>query len=217
LTINWGNWLIGGCCALFIAVIVTPTGVYVGAWKLMCGRDAAAWVQAIGSIAAILTAVGVAAYQNHSEVARRRIERNTATFIRVSAAMWAADMAAAAVSNVPTVLRSADKLPAIIEFGFPAHTFEDAAANIDRLPFHEFEVAEIAIKLAVLRLLVRGTQERAGIVTNLLRRGDEITDAMWKDLDSRSRDAVEQCNFIHEFMHETYGAASDFSSNSRGD
>ena len=54
---KWGNWLIGACCALFVAVIVTPTGVYEGVWKLTNGKDAAAWVQAVGSIVAIFTSV----------------------------------------------------------------------------------------------------------------------------------------------------------------
>lgn len=42
---KWGNWLIGACCALFVAVIATPTGVYEGVWRLATGKDAAAWVQ----------------------------------------------------------------------------------------------------------------------------------------------------------------------------
>lgn len=54
---KWSNWLIGACCALFVAVIVTPTGVYEGVWKLATGKDAAAWVQAIGSIVAIFASV----------------------------------------------------------------------------------------------------------------------------------------------------------------
>ena len=49
-----GSWLIWTCCTLYVAVVVIPTGLYVGIWRLATGEDAAAWVQAFGSIAAIL-------------------------------------------------------------------------------------------------------------------------------------------------------------------
>lgn len=50
---KWGNWLIGACCALFVAVIVTPTGVYEGVWKLAKGDNAADWAQFFGTMIAL--------------------------------------------------------------------------------------------------------------------------------------------------------------------
>lgn len=47
------NWLIWFCAALFVAVALIPTLLYQTFWGLFTGRDAAAWVQAVGSIAAI--------------------------------------------------------------------------------------------------------------------------------------------------------------------
>ena len=69
---KWGNWLIGACCALFVAVIVTPTGFYEGVWRLATGKDAAAWVQAYGSIGAIVTSVMAAWWLQNRE---KRIDR----------------------------------------------------------------------------------------------------------------------------------------------
>lgn len=51
---KWGNWIIGACCALFVTVAIIPTGMYGRGWDILSGPDAAAWVQAIGSVAAIV-------------------------------------------------------------------------------------------------------------------------------------------------------------------
>ncbi|MDR7117730.1 hypothetical protein [Caulobacter sp. BE254] len=194
---KWGNWLVGGCCTIFVLVIVTPTGVYEGISKLSAGKDAAAWVQAVGSIIAILAAVAVAAYQNHHENKRRSREINTAMYIRMQAAMWASDMAVAAIASVPGALQNDEQLPALAEFGFPQHTFDDAAATIDRLPLHEYESAEVAVALSLLRTLIRGSQERAKILVELLRNGNSITEIMWEDLEERIEDALKHRDLIH--------------------
>jgi hypothetical protein len=68
---KWGNWLIGACCALFTAVVVVPTGIYEAASKMMTGEHAADWVQAIGSIAAI---VGAWVLGNRQFAHDRRLE-----------------------------------------------------------------------------------------------------------------------------------------------
>jgi len=47
------NWLIWICAALFVTVTLIPTLLYQTFWGLFTGREAAAWVQAIGSVAAI--------------------------------------------------------------------------------------------------------------------------------------------------------------------
>jgi hypothetical protein len=195
--VRWGNWLIGACCALFVAVIVTPTGVYEGVWKLATGKDAAAWVQAIGSILAIFAAIGVAAYQNAREEKRRVMATERAANVRMQAATWAAELALAAVGTVPLVLREKDQRPVLAEFGFPRHTFDDAGETIDRLPLHEFEVPEVAVALVVLRTLVRGTSERAKHIQQRLKDGQPITFAIWRDLIQRAKDARAQRDQIY--------------------
>jgi hypothetical protein len=76
---KWGNWLIGACCALFVAVIVTPTGLYDGVWKLATGKDAAAWAQAIGSFLAVMAAIAVAVWEGGRV---RRVEREARRQLR---------------------------------------------------------------------------------------------------------------------------------------
>ncbi len=69
------NLLIWSCCALFVGVTVTPTGVYTGMWKLAASKDAAAWVQAFGSIIAIFASAAIAIYVDQRAAARLRRER----------------------------------------------------------------------------------------------------------------------------------------------
>lgn len=54
---RWDSWIIAACCALFVAVVVIPAGVYDKGWDILSGPDAAAWVQAAGSIVAIFISV----------------------------------------------------------------------------------------------------------------------------------------------------------------
>lgn len=194
---KWGNWLIGACCALFVVVIVTPTGVYEGVWKLATGKDAAAWVQAIGSVAAILAAVAIAAYQNSREEWRRQQAIRTAMFIRNQAAMWISDLALTAVRFVPETLENEKQIPALLEFGFPKHTFEEAVAAIEGLPLHEYEVPQVAVALTLLKTLVRGAEQRADLIVARLRQDEEISKEIWLDLRQRVVDARKQRDFIH--------------------
>jgi len=57
---KWGNWLIGSCCALFVAIIIVPTGAYPGIWQLMSGANAPAWAQFAGGLAAVAAAIWAA-------------------------------------------------------------------------------------------------------------------------------------------------------------
>jgi hypothetical protein len=76
-------WL---CCALFVGVVLAPTGLYVGIWKLMTDKDAAAWVQAIGSIVAIFSSAGIAIYVDQRSAARLRKDRAKDIFFLTRAA-----------------------------------------------------------------------------------------------------------------------------------
>jgi hypothetical protein len=70
---KWGNWLIAACCALFVAVILTPTGLYSCLGGLAAGKDAAAWAQAFGALAAIGAAVSLPRID--ARLARNRARR----------------------------------------------------------------------------------------------------------------------------------------------
>lgn len=77
---TWGEWAargIGIACVVVCLLAFFPGWEYVG--KLFADKDAPAWVQAVGSILAILVAVAVAYWQGRE--ARRReayIERQDA-------------------------------------------------------------------------------------------------------------------------------------------
>lgn len=60
---RWANITILGCCTLFVGVMLIPTGFYIGVWKLATSRDAAAWAQAAGSVAAIFVAIWATTHQ----------------------------------------------------------------------------------------------------------------------------------------------------------
>jgi hypothetical protein len=70
-----GDLLIWCCCALFVGVMLQPTGLYVGIWNLTTGKDAAAWVQAFGSVFAIFASVGIAIHVDQRAAARLRRDR----------------------------------------------------------------------------------------------------------------------------------------------
>jgi hypothetical protein len=73
---RWGPPLILVCCLLYVSVILVPTGVYAAMWPVVFGDKAADWVQAFGSIAAILGAwlLGSrqARHERHLEEDRRK-------------------------------------------------------------------------------------------------------------------------------------------------
>jgi len=81
-----GDLLILICCALFVGVMLAPTGLYVGIWKLVTGNEAAAWVQAFGSIIAIFASAGIAIYVDQRSAARLRNDRATDIFFVTRAA-----------------------------------------------------------------------------------------------------------------------------------
>lgn len=67
---RWSKWLIGACLALDLVVVLTPTGFYVGAWTFVSGKDAPAWVQAVGSIAALVAAIMIALHDTIRQQAK---------------------------------------------------------------------------------------------------------------------------------------------------
>lgn len=73
------DWVIGGLCLAWLLALAMLSGIPRGT-----AADAPAWVQAIGSIAAILVAVGLAGWQhNRSDQLNRRSLR-AARFERVA-------------------------------------------------------------------------------------------------------------------------------------
>jgi hypothetical protein len=78
---KWGDLLIGACCALFVVVVLAPTGLWLGIGSLFGGRDAPAWVQAFGSIAAILLTGLIAVGGWLGELNRRAEADHTKVFV----------------------------------------------------------------------------------------------------------------------------------------
>jgi hypothetical protein len=66
--------------------MLAPTGLYVGVWKLVTGNEAAAWVQAFGSIVAIFASAGIAIYVDQRSAARLRNDRARDIFFLTRAA-----------------------------------------------------------------------------------------------------------------------------------
>ena len=80
--VGWGEWVargIGIGCVVTVLLAFFPGWHLVG--RLFAEKDAPAWVQAVGSIAAIFAAIGIAAWQRREEMRRlhrQEIERERA-------------------------------------------------------------------------------------------------------------------------------------------
>ncbi|KQZ33816.1 hypothetical protein [Caulobacter sp. Root1472] len=111
---RWGTSVIVVGCLLFVGVILIPTGVWPVVWSMIFGDKAADWVQAVGSIGAILAAWFLgqrqAAHERRLESERRQVEaeqeqKRVDTFNRrgLDAMMFAYDV----VNNVGRDLKRA--------------------------------------------------------------------------------------------------------------
>lgn len=112
---KWRNWLIGACCMLFVAVIVTPTGLYSAIGQIASGPDAPDWVQAVGSVAAIIGAwlLGTRQFAHERKLESDRRQQASEESHRRSAkrdrdAIDAMILAADIAANVAAELRRAN-------------------------------------------------------------------------------------------------------------
>ncbi|MGR4865266.1 hypothetical protein [Caulobacter sp. LARHSG274] len=69
-----GNWIIGVCCALFVGVVLAPTGLYVGIWKLSSSDHAADWAQFFAAFVALGIAVGAPMLQHRAHSQREQAD-----------------------------------------------------------------------------------------------------------------------------------------------
>ena len=85
---------------LYFAIMLVPTGFYSGVWRLATSKDAAAWVQAVGSVLAIFVAIAIAAWQNYQARKDAREAENQRDVVKIEAAYAAISEAASGASHI---------------------------------------------------------------------------------------------------------------------
>lgn len=146
-----GNLLIAACCTLYVAVLLAPTGVYSGIWRLTNGKDAAAWVQAVGSVLAIFVAIAIAAWQNYQTRRDARETEKKRDVVKIEAAYAAIAEAASGASHIyhscldqKRPLNAASKVILL----------DEALQSIKRLPTVDAPHPLVVVNLALAKLQV---------------------------------------------------------------
>ncbi len=156
------NWLIWVCAGLLIAVALIPTLTYQAFWLLFTGKDAAAWVQAFGSIAAILGTglLGVFQIRENRKAANRIRAHALEDQHKALAGIWS--------SAIGLIVRAEGSLTPLIEH----------ARNTEERKRWAHDIEPIVATLVDVQALLRGfpsylfanaraTLELTAVVTNL--------------------------------------------------
>lgn len=156
------NWLIWVCASILIAVALIPTLTYQAFWLLFTGKDAAAWVQAFGSIAAILGTGLLGVFQiRESRKAASRIRAHTLEDQHKSlAGIWS--------SAIGLIVRAEGALYPLIENADNAEERMRWAYDIEPIVATLVDVQELLRGFpSYLFANARATLELTAVLTNL--------------------------------------------------
>lgn len=130
---RWQDWLwlcFAGAMGLMAVLAIVPGYSTIGAWM---AKDAApAWVQAVGSVLAIVASSGVAGWQMHKTQADNRSLRRREFRTKISAVFIVLGHARHAVGLCRKDLEKHKRIQAI-----PLNEIERVGAVIDALPMFE--------------------------------------------------------------------------------
>jgi hypothetical protein len=165
---RWGNWLIGSCCAAYIIAALTPTGLYSGIWKLSSGKDAAAWVQAFGSLLALAIAIAVPAWLSlRTEARERKREADQAAIVHRAAY--------AALSEAYVVLaylyQSTVRPRLSVDHEALAGMARDALKAITAIDLHAVPSPTVMATLKVAKISLGSAEQLVGLVADTLKVG----------------------------------------------
>lgn len=156
------NWLIWVCASLLVAVALIPTLAYQAFWLLFTGKDAAAWVQAFGSIAAILGTglLGVFQIREGRKAANRIRAYALEDQHKALAGIWA--------SAIGLTIRAEGALAPLIESAPSAEERKRWAHDIEPIVATLVDVQELLRGFpSYLFANARATLELTAVLTNL--------------------------------------------------
>ena len=134
----------------FLASVTQPSEEVIAALNSLATAN---WVQAIGSVVAILVAIWVAAWQNDrardARAAEERASRRKALETVQMLALKATNMIESAANA--TADPQADAYQDYLVLGFNAEVFEDMRGTLERIALHELPDPDAAIALHSLR------------------------------------------------------------------
>lgn len=85
-TKDWIAMIFAGALATIAMLTIVPGWTVI--WRLVSAEGASAWVQAIGSIAAILVSAGVVIWQHRLELQRQREAAHISDFAVLNGILW---------------------------------------------------------------------------------------------------------------------------------
>ncbi len=176
---GWG--LVGGAAGA--ATILFIRG---GLWG---DPVAAAWVQALGSIAAVLAALFIATGQQRRDAARKHERQITL----LTGAKIAASAAAAAIAMPHEVLKDAQFGPNAISREADLSSFSGAQALLQKFPIFELDDQDVILAMTRLSVMIGGSEVRMAYLIDLLRSGEEPDDSNKAELKSRAEMAAKLC------------------------
>ena len=167
------RWISGGISILVLVVFVA-CGIAFG-WNK---SDWAAWVQAIGSVGAILAAAGFVQWQHHLELARRRSDDVLARKRRLAVIV---ELAKANVYNLGFVCMQFGSPVAFAEIGrlqsdFDLSYVDDLGNNTGAIPLHDLDDGNV---VSYVLLSTMHARQARGIAQRMLREYQHADTAMY--------------------------------------
>ena len=151
-----GNILIAACSALYVVVVVIPTGLYPAIWNIANGDHAADWAQFIGGMAAVAVAIWAAWHTSH----QARLTAKAETIRRIELVC--------SLSYQMTDLVDASWNSAKAREPLATENFDYVLRLYENFPMDSYPSGELALRLAgVHRLAARYFSDYRDLVETL--------------------------------------------------
>jgi pimeloyl-ACP methyl ester carboxylesterase len=151
-----GDALIATCCAVYVGVVIIPTGAYEGVWKIANGEHAADWAQFIGGMAAVAVAIWAAWHATHQTRLAAKAEEIRRIELVCSLGFQMVDLVDASWNSV----RAHDPLA--------AENFDFVLRLYEAFPIDGYPNGELALRLAgIHRLSTRYFSDYRDLVKDL--------------------------------------------------
>lgn len=172
--------------ALAFIIITAMALVIIEKFRdLTLSEVAAAWVQAVGSVVAILVAVGLQFAQHRANLSRDRQALADLELQHVNAAYIAARAAVVMLEIAAEQVREPEKRQHLLFFGVDEDEFQIAVARIDDLKAAHFRDAQCPARLAILRRLLTAGRDRLRLIVLAGRDGREPSADVIADFETR--------------------------------